>query len=944
MSTDDLRKMFDLGAKAPAPSGGGADWPDEALPGAEASPTALVLDEWALRRGRDLLAEIKPMKEYGADEYAVADFFGAAFEPEPTLAGGCKDGLRRRFMEDLLSLPDYHALHQDTCLEQLPSELAACKFAAQFKQFKDRHGPEKPEPARKLDSLKSAARAVKEAAAEAGELADAALALGGGMGPGERGRYDPRKVAELFRGVRADARLRRIFDLAGRFRRLARSLQRRKSSHGVDDTVGVTLGGDLRHALPCEVARLVEPGMELDFLRRLVERQLMCREHKASEPVGRGPVMVVVDECLHPDTPIPMADGTVKPIREVLPGDTVLSFNFAAGEVLSQKVGRVAEVPADGEVYVIRTPEGTVTASGTHRFFTVREGRIAEVRANELRVGDAVATPMCLPQNEAVVSGPEALVWAECLGGLCGDGNAWLDRKRCSARVTLHDEDIPHLERHAGMYRQLGYKPLIRHWSGKNKLIVNSRKLYDLVTGPEYDGILHKQPVRFIPDTVLRWPGDMVRAFLRGLFDAEGNVGHHQVSMLSSSERLVNQTQHLLRRCGVFSSKTLSRNTRSGRVYPKLYIGDHTSLVIFRDEIGFGMPAKQELLNGITLNQGQQRKSIRDRVPVDRATLRLMTQRVGLKNGRPDGRLLTTLSVVWRSRQTVERLLNAVEQRLAVIDRLNLTEVDGELIAAVQIPKERAGRGAGLSKKMLQRYLAGGGPCRQLRNLQMSSFIRSEVEAARDQAMELRRILSGNICWSPIRAVDQISVKPEKLYDLTMDGPYANYVAAGCVVHNSGSMGGEKVYQAKALALTMAWLAKSQNRWCALVAYSGGTGERLLKLAPGRWDESAVVDWLTGFLGRGSDRDVPVAEMPRYYRELDTPRGQTDVVFVTDAICRLSGAEVAEFNAWKQGVKARVYSLIIQSRPGPLEQVSDEVFVVSTLSCEELGIERVLSI
>jgi uncharacterized protein with von Willebrand factor type A (vWA) domain len=56
-------------------------------------------------------------------------------------------------------------------------------------------------------------------------------------------------------------------------------------------------------------------------------------------------------------------------------------------------------------------------------------------------------------------------------------------------------------------------------------------------------------------------------------------------------------------------------------------------------------------------------------------------------------------------------------------------------------------------------------------------------------------------------------------------------------IDESGSMIGEKAHTAKALALALAWIARQQHRWCGLVAYSGDSGERLLPLPPGRWDE-----------------------------------------------------------------------------------------------------------
>ena len=40
------------------------------------------MDEWGLRRGRDLVAESERLQKVGTDEFAAADFFAAGFEPE----------------------------------------------------------------------------------------------------------------------------------------------------------------------------------------------------------------------------------------------------------------------------------------------------------------------------------------------------------------------------------------------------------------------------------------------------------------------------------------------------------------------------------------------------------------------------------------------------------------------------------------------------------------------------------------------------------------------------------------------------------------------------------------------------------------------------------------------------------------------------------------------
>jgi uncharacterized protein with von Willebrand factor type A (vWA) domain len=162
-------------------------------------------------------------------------------------------------------------------------------------------------------------------------------------------------------------------------------------------------------------------------------------------------------------------------------------------------------------------------------------------------------------------------------------------------------------------------------------------------------------------------------------------------------------------------------------------------------------------------------------------------------------------------------------------------------------------------------------------------------------------------------------------------------------VDTSGSMAGEKVHTAKALALAGAWHARRQNRWCGLITYSGDTGHSLLALPPGRWPERAVLDWLLRFEGRGSYLDVPIRELPQFYEDLKAPRGKTDVTMVTDAICQISASDREKFNAWKRSVQARVITLVIHSQPGDLAAVSDEVHVLNSLEVTENGFGAALS-
>jgi uncharacterized protein with von Willebrand factor type A (vWA) domain len=163
-------------------------------------------------------------------------------------------------------------------------------------------------------------------------------------------------------------------------------------------------------------------------------------------------------------------------------------------------------------------------------------------------------------------------------------------------------------------------------------------------------------------------------------------------------------------------------------------------------------------------------------------------------------------------------------------------------------------------------------------------------------------------------------------------------------VDESGSMEGSKAHTAKALALALAWVARQQRRWAGLIAYSGNSGERLLALPPGRWNETALCDWLSAFIGGGSDLDVPINELPRMYREIGAPRGETDLVIVTDAKCRIPDEARDRFLAWKRAARVRAVSLVLNNSPGDLSAVSDEVHAVGALDPTGDTVGRVLGL
>jgi uncharacterized protein with von Willebrand factor type A (vWA) domain len=265
------------------------------------SPTALMVDRWGLHRGTKL-TEKEWNLDTQHDAITLADCHTALFEPNPALAENPEDPGKAKWFEQLMDTPEYHSLHAQTMLDAFISEIGSRSIADQLVSYMDKvkdrpsgggdsdGGESIKDEMDRIRSTKAALDAAKDDCEAAGDLAN-------GLGAGEPGSpIDRESIASAFRRVRSDSQLQAIFKMAGRFRRCASALQRQKTRHGIDDTVGVKLDGNVRTMMQSELASLVLPELKLDTLRRIAEKQALCREHRGYEPVARGPVVVVVDE------------------------------------------------------------------------------------------------------------------------------------------------------------------------------------------------------------------------------------------------------------------------------------------------------------------------------------------------------------------------------------------------------------------------------------------------------------------------------------------------------------------------------------------------------------------------------------------------------------------------------------------------------------------------
>ena len=292
MNNDELNKLLDLdGGSLPSFGSEPTQKP------AEASLTALKLDQWSLRKGNELLAESPRLRKLGLSSECVSDLHAVGFLANPELVESCSDPLRREFIQELINTPTYQSLHESTKLNGIASEIAAVSFGEQLSLLAARVEtyPKLPESkSLEIEIISSASKAAKQANEGVEELESVVQAFG--MGPGEPGSSDVSAIASAFKAARSNKALMRICVLAGRYKQLAQGLHKARSKNGFDEITGLESGGDISRLIPSELMKLGIPELEIDFLRRFAERQCLCREFDSEERVGLGPVVLVSDE------------------------------------------------------------------------------------------------------------------------------------------------------------------------------------------------------------------------------------------------------------------------------------------------------------------------------------------------------------------------------------------------------------------------------------------------------------------------------------------------------------------------------------------------------------------------------------------------------------------------------------------------------------------------
>jgi uncharacterized protein with von Willebrand factor type A (vWA) domain len=196
-------------------------------------------------------------------------------------------------------LPAFARLASECRGEPMATGIAVESLLAELKPQVPQNQDEKPPESIRRGigrACEKASQAVDEMRETMEGLAEIGFKSIPGTGTGFGGEMPGKSIRALATRLRSDARLRQIALLAGRFKRIAASKRRSRVRHGADELADIEQGADLARLLPSELVKLTHRTLRAAFMRSLIEREAMQYQLVGSEPLGKGPLVVLLDK------------------------------------------------------------------------------------------------------------------------------------------------------------------------------------------------------------------------------------------------------------------------------------------------------------------------------------------------------------------------------------------------------------------------------------------------------------------------------------------------------------------------------------------------------------------------------------------------------------------------------------------------------------------------
>ena len=116
-----------------------------------------------------------------------------------------------------------------------------------------------------------------------------------GQALGTEYRSPPGRKLELGKRLAGNEKLKKLARLVGRMKFHALALRKKVFERASEEVLAVERGNSLQHLLPHELSVLNHPLLRKDFLRRLLDQELLQYSLRGIEEKGKGPMVVCLD-------------------------------------------------------------------------------------------------------------------------------------------------------------------------------------------------------------------------------------------------------------------------------------------------------------------------------------------------------------------------------------------------------------------------------------------------------------------------------------------------------------------------------------------------------------------------------------------------------------------------------------------------------------------------
>jgi len=432
-----------------------------------------------------------------------------------------------------------------------------------------------------------------------------------------------------------------------------------------------------------------------------------------------------VGRCLHPDTYIQKTDGEVVKVKDIPNPSEIISSDIPNGHLTNGNC--VHKWMRNTKTLIkVRTRTSEVIVTPEHRMFTLRDGEIKDVLANDLVKNDYLIVPLPLSisgnsqklniniefQSWRPVTKEEACIFLELYKKgksieeiakmfnrsmqtvwmyttkkrkfkeikpiprelelpsqtskeLCQVVGYFLgDGSTDGDKIKLTDKSTLSLE----CYKKLVYKIFkiegaIRREKGRNSwYLVINSRKLVKFILLNFPEVKNKE----IPKIIQKCSREEVSSFIRGLYDAEGTLGKDTIYFTNMSKPMVDILKFLLLRFGIISFPEKVKSTGAYR----LAIAGEINLKRFYEYIGFSDVKKSRKLKNIVKKVSG--KGLDYRIPVGKEVYELCKLlRVSWKDQLKIGIFVNSYKKCHLQKKTLIELLKLCEKRILDIEKSN---------------------------------------------------------------------------------------------------------------------------------------------------------------------------------------------------------------------------------------------------------------------------------